>query len=142
MCAILDANMFGSFLAKNNEDMLPVRKWIEENRGKLAYSPTDTFATELEKAPNMKNLIYRYKQLGKLTDTPKEEVEKKAKELKGLIKSNDPYIIALAQVASVKLLISNDQALLDDFKNSDFIEQGKIYKYKKHKHLLRDDTCP
>ena len=140
--------MFGLFLNRKNrsdgtdKDLSPVKEWIEKNGGKLAYSPTDTFVTELEKAPNMKNLIYRYKQLGKIKSKPKEEVEKKAKELKDLIRSNDPHIIALAQVANVKLLITDDLKLRDDFTNNEFIKQGKVYRYKTHEHLLKPDTCP
>ena len=140
MCAILDANMFGKYANPNNTDMKPVKRWIEKGGGKFAYSPTDKLKKELNKSRDITRLfaLYRDKQV-KYFD--KDTVEAAEKKLKGLA-SNDSHIIALAQVASVKLLISNDQALLDDFTNSEFIEQGKIYKYKKHKHLLRSDTCP
>ncbi len=37
MCLILDTNSL--FLDPNNEDMKPVRKWVDDKSGKIAYSP-------------------------------------------------------------------------------------------------------
>ena len=47
----------------------------------------------------------------------------------GRCQSNDPHIIALAQVSGARLLYSNDKALQQDFKNQDLINnpKGKIY---------------
>ena len=140
MCAILDANMFGKYNDPNDTDMKPVKKWIEEDGGRFVYSPTDKLKKELNKSPNIAKLfaLYRDKQV---TYFDKDEVEAAEKRLKGLA-SNDFHIIALAQVASVKLLISGDEYLHKDFTNNKFIKKGKVYRYKTHKHLLRDDTCP
>jgi hypothetical protein len=69
-----------------------------------------------------------------------EGVEEKADELKGKITSDDEHIIALALVAKVKVLVSDDIKLIRDFK--DHITQGKVYRTKKHTHLLKKDTCP
>ena len=55
------------------------------------------------------------------------------------LKSDDPHIIALAQVSGVKLLVSGDKALHADFKE---IIKGKIYQTKKHQNLLKPDLCP
>ena len=140
MCAILDANMFSKYADPNNTDMKPVKRWIEKDGGKFAYSPTDKLKRELNKSRDITRLfaLYRDKQV---TYFDKDEVEAAEKKLKGLA-SNDSHIIALAQVANVKLLISGDEELHKDFTNNRFIKKGKIYRYKTHKHLLKPDTCP
>lgn len=69
----------------------------------------------------------------------------------GGYKSDDPHIIALAQVSRARLLYTNDKELREDFKNKSLINdpEGKLYstlkgkKYTKtHKDLLaRKDLC-
>ena len=64
-------------------------------------------------------------------------------------KSNDPHIIALAQVSGARLLYSNDKNLRDDFKDTKLVNGGKIYSTLQdkrfsdaHKRLLaRRDLC-
>ena len=89
----------------------------------------------------MEKLINEYDRAGllkivKIGDVVKRE--KKLIESKSLL-SNDSHIIALALVAEVKLLVSADKDLHHDFKE---IVGGKVYQNKRHKHLLRRDTCP
>ena len=69
-----------------------------------------------------------------------QDVQQKENELTGKIKSDDAHIIALAIVAGVKVLVSNDNKLIRDFK--EHISQGKVYKTESHRHLLTKDTCP
>ena len=73
---------------------------------------------------------------------------------KGGFKSDDPHIVALAQVSGARLLYSNDKDLQQDFKNKKLIDRprGKVYstisgggKFEdRHKKLLalkRKDLC-
>lgn len=76
----------------------------------------------------------------KLRLVKEQDVHKKVNEVKDIIRSNDPHIIALALIAQVKVLISKDNNLIRDFK--EHVPQGKAYKTKSHKHLLTKDTCP
>ena len=138
MCIILDTNLYRDFNNLDNEDMQPVRDWIDRKNGKIAYSPVGKIKQELEKSKNMIGKFRRYKRDKKLIEFSKEEVEQAKKGLKGLT-SDDPGIIALAQISSVKLLATRDKNLQGDFKK---IIKGKVYQTKKHKHLLRKDTCP
>ena len=139
MCLILDTNKYGDFLNQNNPDMEPVRKWLEKG-GKIAYAPTQTMKSELNKHEKMRQKFYDYDEAGKLKQPPKEEVEKAMERLQKLdLKSDDPHIIALAQVSGVKLLVSGDKALHADFKE---LIKGKIYQTKKHQNLLKPDLCP
>lgn len=138
MCLILDTNMYGLFLISDNEDMKPVRDWIDNKTGKIAYSPTDKMKDELDRYPKMQNRFDQYRQAGKLKAFPREDVEREKNRLPPL-QSDDPDIIALAQVSGVRLLVSGDQNLHADFKQ---IVGGSIYQTQQHTHLLKRDICP
>ena len=138
MCLILDTNKYGDFLAPGNQDMEPVRSWMKTKNGKIAYSPTEKMERELKKHGKMREQFDRYRDAQKLKLIPPNEVEQAMNSLQGL-QSDDPDIIALAQVSGVKLLVSNDENLHADFKA---IARGKIYQTSAHKRLLRNDLCP
>lgn len=137
MCVILDANMFSVFLDPDNNDMEPVRRWLEKS-GKIAYSPTEKLKQELDDYPKARLQLRQYGQRGKLKIFSKELVEKKEESLPSL-RSDDSHIIALAQVSKVKLLVSGDIALHEDFKT---IIKGSVYQNRSHQHLLKPDLCP
>lgn len=137
MCMILDANMFSVFLDPDNIDMEPVRRWLGKS-GKIAYSPTEKLKQELDDYPKARSLFRKYGQRGKLKTFSEEVVEKKEASLPSL-RSDDSHIIALAQVSNVKLLVSGDFALHEDFKT---IIKGRVYQNKSHQHLLKPDLCP
>ena len=138
MCLILDANRFSQFLDPGNRDMKPVRDWIRKQNGKLVYAPTKKIQEELEWHKPMKKRFGEYRKAGRIKIFDKEKVQEEEKKLTSL-SCNDPHIIALAMVSGVKLLVSGDKKLQEDFKNK---VGGKIYKNRTHKHLLRHDTCP
>ncbi len=89
----------------------------------------------------MKKLFDTYRKYGRIKLFDKREVERNQSQLSGL-NSDDPHIIALAQVANVKLLVSSDQNLHADFKNSELIDSGKVYQTKSHSRLLSQSSCP
>lgn len=138
MCLILDTDNYGLFLAPDNEDMKPVRDWIDNKNGKIAYSPVGKMKNELERYPKMRNRFTQYRRAGRLKDFSREDVEQEKKKLPKL-RSNDPDIIALAQVSGVNVLVSSDTNLHADFKA---IIGGSIYQTRQHTHLLKKDLCP
>ena len=142
MCIVVDANMFSAFKDTTNEDMEPVWNWLRQKNGKIAYSNTKKFEDEWERG-GVTGLIKLLRQSGQLKEIPPQEVEAKESELNrtGTIRSNDPHIIALALMANVKVLVSNDRRLHEDFKNRD-LAGGSVYQTKSHSRLLRKDTCP
>lgn len=153
MCIILDANCLGDFRNRSNEDLQPVRKWLDERNGNIAYSDTDKFRSEWKRG----GLDYRtLNRAGQLKLIPGEEVLAKQRELTGQLESDDPHVIALAIVARIRVLVvqrqkmeprkgkkrpkrSADTDLVRDFKE---VVRGKVYLNKAHKHLLTRDTCP
>ena len=142
MCIIVDANMFGRFRDPANEDMEPVWNWLRKKDGKIAYSNTEKFEEEWERG-GVTDLIKLLRQVEQLKEIPPPEVAAKENELNltGVIRSDDPHIIALAVIANVKVLVSNDRRLHEDFKNRDLVG-GRVYQTKSHSRLLRKDTCP
>ncbi len=137
MCVILDTNMYGNFLNPQDVDMELVRNWMNKH-GKIAYSPTITMERELRKSPKMEDKFREYSRASKLKLIDKNEVDATAHGLNNL-RSNDSHIVALAICGNVKVLVSADRALRQDFIK---IARGKIYQYKEQKHLLGKDTCP
>ena len=142
MCIVVDANMFGAFKDPANANMEPVWNWLRKKNGKIAYSNTQRFEEEWEKG-GMTGLIKLLRQSGQLKEIPSQDVEAKENELNqtGAIRSDDPHIIALAIIANVKVLVSNDRRLHADFKNRNLVG-GSVYQTKSHSRLLRKDTCP
>jgi hypothetical protein len=139
MCVILDTNCIGKFNKGTDEDIKPVRHWVYNRNGKIVYANTEKFRVEWKGGRGYelrRQLIRR----NKLKEMPAQDVVEKENELKGKITSDDEHIIALALVAKVKVLVSDDIKLIRDFK--DHITQGKVYRTKKHTHLLKKDTCP
>ena len=142
MCVILDVNSIGKFNEPADEDMKPVWNWLERQNGKIAYASTKKFEEEWERGGGIQ-LRRELQRRNKLKEILPQEVEAKESELNrtGTIRSDDPHIIALAIIAKVKVLISNDRRLHEDFKNRDLVG-GSVYQTKSHSRLLRKDTCP
>ena len=142
MCIIVDANMFSAFRDPTDENMEPVWNWLRKKNGKIAYSSTEKFEEEWERG-GVTDLIKLLRQAEQLKEIPPPKVEAKENELnrEGAIRSNDPHIIALAIIAEVKVLVSNDRRLHEDFKNRNLVG-GKVYQTKSHSRLLTRDTCP
>ena len=137
MCIILDANLFGKFDDPHNEDMRPVHRWLSKHYGKIVYSDTPKLRNEWKMGGS--RLLERLRQDGSLSMVSKADVEKMESSLEGHVESDDEHIVALALVAAVNVLVSNDQALHRDFKN---LVGGRVYQTKSHAHLLTRDTCP
>ncbi|RKU11577.1 hypothetical protein C6502_07745 [Candidatus Poribacteria bacterium] len=140
MCVILDVNNIGKFNEPADEDMKPVWNWLDRQNGKIAYASTKKFEEEWERGGGIQ-LRRELQRRSKLKEISAQDVQEKAAELEGKIESDDPHIIALAIIADVKVLISNDRRLHEDFKNRNLVG-GRVYQTKSHSRLLRKDTCP
>lgn len=153
MCAIVDANVIHEvFGSSRNEAGKRFFDWISSGKGRLVaggqligelYGSSAGFrvwAQEAVLAGNMKienenQVVTRTRALGKT----------------GQCISDDPHIIALAQVSGARLLYSNDKDLQRDFKDKRLIDnpRGKIYTTAQradysstHRNLLaRRDLC-
>jgi len=154
MCAIIDTNAVHEvFGGENHEAGLQFRLWIYSGRGRLVIGGRLT--AELSRASvQFRRWVSIVQSQGKILREPDDTVNQREIDLtdEGRCQSNDPHIIALAQVSGARLLYSNDKALQRDFKNQDLINnpRGKIYTTNEvrgkfssgHKKMLaRKDLC-
>ena len=153
MCAILDANVahevFGSDRPEAGEMFF---RWINTGSGRLAIGgrlreelnhSSDEFRRWVRRAEN-------YGRLMVANDKAVNGVAEKLQTEQGLA-SNDPHILALAQVSRARLLYSNDGDLQADFGTKSLIDnpRGKVYSTREyrdfrdsHRNLLsRKDLC-
>ena len=149
MCAIVDANVvseiFGSNLPPAGEKFFD---WLNKGNGRLVVG--GKLLEELEKSSADFRHWGREAQLaGKMKIEDKSKVDAKTEQIqsKGVIRSDDPHVIALAQVSGARLLYSNDGSLQQDFKNKKLIDdpRGKVYStsgggsfQRSHDRLLKD----
>ena len=79
------------------------------------------------------------------------DAETSALQRRGVCRSNDAHVLALANLSGARLLFSNDRKLCDDFKDSRIVNnpRGKVYTTsmrssvtRVHRSLLaRTDLC-
>jgi hypothetical protein len=93
---------------------------------------------ELNKHRKMHMKFHEDRVNGRVKLVDAQKVENRKADLPEL-KSNDWDVIALALEANVKLLVSGDIDLHEDFKS---IVRGSVYQNQNHRHLLKRDTCP
>lgn len=129
MCAILDASVVPKiFGARASLAGREFQRWITSGRGqlviggKLRRELADTRARDW-----LRDAIGagRVRQLNDI------EVDERAEQLvaASLCKSDDPHVIALAQLSGARLLYSNDGDLRHDFKKKDLLSspRGVLY---------------
>lgn len=149
MCAIIDANVvhevFGSNLPSAGERFFD---WLERGNERLVVG--GKLLEELEASSEGFRLwASEAAEAGKMRVLNKDEVDAKTREVEndGGYESNDPHVLALAQVSGARLLYSNDGDLQADFKNRQLIDNppGKVYSTREnrdfrpaHRGLLAD----
>ena len=152
MCAIVDANVANEvFGPKPTPAGDRFFSWITKGSKRLVVG--GKLLEELEKgSPCFRDWASQAGQSGKMKIMNNSEVQARTEQIKrqGLHKSDDPHILAVAQLSGTRLLYSNDGKLQQDFKNTKLIDpRGSIYSTQKkkeltggHKRLLgRTDLC-
>ncbi len=135
MCAIIDASVahevFGDNRPEAGEEFF---RWINKGKGRLVVG--SKLLDELKKTKYNRWMRRAILYTRLVRQLPGEEVKAKTKELekqkrkrKDTYKSNDPHVLALAQVSGARLLYVNDRDLEADFKNKNLIDrpEGKLY---------------
>ena len=152
MCAIIDANVVGEVFGPNPTPAgKEFRAWIIKGNGRLICG--GELLKELKRIEGFREWAKVALDKGKMKNMNKKEVETRAEQIQTehKLSSDDPHILALAQVSGARLLYSNDIDLREDFKNKALIDPaGSIYstlRSKKftpaHRNLLRKKgLCP
>lgn len=155
MCGILDASAVHEVIGPKKTDAgIKFVEWIEAGRGRLVVGGKLLEELDLTSAREWarQGLI-----AGTIRGVHRSHVDERTDQLQneGSCKSNDPHVIALAQVSGARLLYSNDDNLQQDFKDKKLLNdpQGKVYPARgdgefrdgsfedSHKRLLRTNLC-
>ena len=151
MCAILDTDVTPGLFSNNcPEAGKKFLDWINQGKGKLVTGGQNL--DELERS-SAREWTKQGILSGMIVSEDKNAVRNRTNELRqnGVCESNDQHVIALAQVSGARLLYCRDDALRQDFKNKELVDQprGKVYSTEEnpkfldgHKRLLgRKDLC-
>ena len=131
MCAIVDANVvsevFGSNLPPVGEKFFD---WLNKGSGRLVVGGK-LFEELKQSSADFRRWGQEAQLAGKMRIVNESEVDARTKQIQseGTIRSDDPHVIALAQVSGARLLYSNDGNLQKDFNNKSLIDdpRGKVY---------------
>lgn len=159
MCAIVDANVvnevFGINRPQAGEEFFG---WIDRGSGILVVG--GKLLEELDRgSPVFRKWRLAARRAGRVRIENRGEVKARTEELQReqTYSSDDPHVLALAQVSGARLLYSNDGDLQQDFKDKELIDnpRGKVYTTRTgpeydnriyrpaHRRLLASrDLCP
>ena len=149
MCAILNANVadevFGDLRPEAGAKFF---EWLNSGPGRLVLG--GRLRDELNKT-SARNWLVQAVLAGRVRSVSDTKVDARTKANKKQCKSDDPHVIALAQVSHARLLYSNDRKLHQDFKDKSLIDapRGSVYSTFRvrsfsisHRRLLsRTDLC-
>ena len=139
MSLIIDANVISLVLHPEPEpDYRPIWTALGNNRAFLVHG--GKLSEEYAKVAKISRLLMELDRKGsarKISDKDVDGMTAQVEKEQNCI-SNDEHIIALARVAKVRLLCSEDKELHADFTNPDILKPaGKVYRKKEHSHLIR-----
>ena len=141
MCAIIDANIvsevFGNRRPEAGEEFF---KWIDSGKGVLVVG--GRLNAELLRASAR---FSKWAQIASLSgrvfreDSNKIDARERQIIRRNQHLSNDPHVLALAQVSGGRLLYTNDRDLQEDFRDPNLINQprGNIYTTLVNKDFAR-----
>ena len=151
MCAILDANVAAEVFRPNRPAAgVEFFNWIQDGIGRLVVG--GKLLEELNRT-SAREWARQALNAGLIRSVSASKVDTVTETLRNedSCSSDDPHVIALAQVSGARLLYSNDKNLQRDFKNKTLIDgpRGKVYSTLKdqsftnshRKILLRKDLC-
>ena len=138
MCAILDNDVAHQVFGRDRSPAgLAFRRWLDSGRGQLIVG--GQLRRELAGTQAFRLWLQQALLEGRARSVNDQEVEERTTALKqaGVCRSDDPHIVALAQLSNARLLYSNDDDLRQDFGNKQLIDQprGKVYSTKQSNHF-------
>ncbi len=153
MCAIVDANVASIVFGADNNKPDAAREFFNHIR---SDGPVLVIGgrlnKELSKIGEFKNWYKVAWSSGKVRYVSDADVAKEEAKLDSSAdcRSNDRHVLALARISGARLLYTNDQKLMNDFKNTNLVPtpKGKVYRTpldgkftEGHKKLLQNSSC-
>ena len=153
MCAILDTNVVHEVFGDDPAEAgIHFFRWVNSNRGGLV-SGGRNYKELMDGSENFRRWVRQTRLKGALTVEDHGQVNELERGIvhSSSLLSDDPHIIALAQIGGVRLLYSNDGDLQRDFGRKDLIDnpRGRVYSTRdskafdrrKRNLLARKDLC-
>jgi hypothetical protein len=143
MCLIIDANIASLvFSPEPHEDFRPV--WDALQHGRAVAVHGGLLTDEYMRLAKIRRLLLELSRRGALRTVEDDPVIAATNAFAGQgIRSDDPHILGLAQISTVRLLCSHDQDLHADFTNRSLLQpRGSVYQTKKHIHLIARHCRP
>ncbi len=138
MCLVIDANVVHKVYPNPQLDFLPIYNRITSGKATITYGGHLT--AEYSRMTEFRKLLRILDQSGHARQLPNADVEAAthAFEQSGLLRSDDPHVLAVALVGRVRLLCSEDEDLGDDFRDPRILPKprGNVYKRAAHVHLI------
>ena len=136
MCAIIDANVADQVFGQNRPEAgVKFFNWIN-TKGRIIVG--GNLLKELNRTSASK-WVQEALLAGKTKVVNESDVNTRTEELRngGECRSDDPHVLALAQVSGARLLYSNDKDLQKDFQNRKLIgsPRGNVYTTNKSKNF-------
>ncbi len=136
MCAIVDANVVGEVFGRDRPEAGErFFRWLNDGKGRLVTG--GRLSRELGQSRQYLEWSVQARLAGVLYAEDEDSVRGRENAIRngGLCESDDPHIIALAQISGARLLYTNDQALQRDFGKRDLIAgpRGKVCSTLRHK---------
>jgi hypothetical protein len=139
VCLNLDVNILHKVFPSPSADHRPVHDALTTLKARLVYG--GQLRREYMQTGWFRAFLRRLDQTGAAKAYPDSKVDAQTETIRraGGYRSNAPHILALATVANVRLLCSEDEDLSRDFRNRKFIRapRGSVYRRSDHARLLR-----
>lgn len=136
--------MAGKFFGIPDPDLLPLWKWIDDGKGRLAIG--GQLAGELTRVASAGEQVRSWLQAGLAFREDPAKLRAEQEKIGEKCSSNDSHIIALARVSGARILCSNDRDLHADFRNRELVNspRGSIYQTAAHANdvLRHQGRCP
>ena len=145
MCATLDANVVHKVFGEDRPDAgKAFFEWLTSESGSLVTG--GKLHRELTRVHSFREWSKQAVLSGRIKRFDDQTIDERTERLKGSCMSDDPHVIALAQISGARFLYSDEGNLHHDFKNRKLTgnPRGAIYSTKEqdsftssHRKLLR-----
>lgn len=136
MCAIVDNNAANEVFGRSPPEAgRHFRRWLGSRNGRLVVG--GRLLEELKGSSEFREWFQQNELSGRLLQVSVEEVGRQEERIKRsrLRTSDDEHVLALAIASGARLLYTNDNLLMNDFRNPNIVPgpRGRIYTTKDRK---------
>ena len=130
MCGVVDNDVaFEVFGDRQTDAGRGFRNWLDKRRGSLAVG--GDLLDELTANGRFREWYARNVQSGLILQISRARIApiQRRLEREGQCRSNDKHVLALAIASGARLLFTNDNLLMEDFRNRNIVpvQRGRIY---------------